>query len=85
MSTVLQKIPTTINLRSDLIESLNNEAKKNKQPLDMFIENILMEVSFDEPNKDTVEAIKELRSGKYAGTLDVSSYVLFVKSLEAIE
>lgn len=85
MGTVVQRTPMTFNLRLDLIESLNKEAKKNRQSLDSFIENILMEISFDEPNEDTVEAIKELRSGNYAGELDVSGYAMFIKSLKAIK
>lgn len=35
-----------------------------------------------EPNKETMEAIAEARSGKYAGTIDTSSMENFVKSCE---
>lgn len=34
------------------------------------------------PNKETMEAIEEARSGKYAGTIDTSSMENFVKSCE---
>lgn len=33
------------------------------------------------PNKETIEAIKEVRSGKYAGKIDVSSKDTVVKSI----
>lgn len=82
---VLRRTPTIFNLRSDLVETLNREAKSNHLPLDVFVENILMDISFDQPNKETIEAIEEARAGKYAGELDVSSFDSFVKSIEAIE
>jgi len=55
--TAIQRTPTIINLRADLVESLNKEAMKHKQQLDTFIENILMEVSFDELSKDTLKSL----------------------------
>lgn len=34
------------------------------------------------PNKDTLEALDEARSGKYAGVVDTSSFEAFMKSLD---
>ena len=33
------------------------------------------------PNAETIEAIEESRSGKYAGTVDTSSMDAFMKSM----
>lgn len=37
---------------------------------------------YSEPNEETVAAIRETRSGKYAGTIDTSSMEAFIKSCE---
>lgn len=47
----------------------------------MLIESILLEAVMDEPNEETVAAINESRSGKYAGTIDLTSKEAFLKSM----
>lgn len=44
-----------------------------------------LDAIYYEPNEATLEAIEEARSGRYAGTLDASSFEAFMKSIEAIE
>lgn len=44
-----------------------------------------MDFTCSVPNEETRAAIDEARSGKYAGTLDVSSFEAFMKSVHAIE
>lgn len=44
-----------------------------------------MDAVYSEPNEETIAAINEARSGKYAGTIDVSSFDAFMKSLDEIE
>ncbi len=53
--------------------------------MDDFVESILLDAIYYEPNEATLEAIEEARSGRYAGTLDASSFEAFMKSIEAIE
>ena len=45
----------------------------------------LMDAVYSEPNEETIAAIEEARSGKSAGTIDVSSFDAFMKSLDEIE
>lgn len=85
MEVVPQKTTITLNLRSDLTEVLNKEAADKHLPLELFIETLLTEVSFNKPNKETIKAIKELQSGQSAGVLDVTSFAAFTKSLEVIK
>lgn len=85
METAVQRTPMTLNLRSDLVNTLSKEALKESLSLDALVEDILMGVSFDRPNKETTEAIEELKAGKYAGELDVSNCSMFIKSLNSIE
>lgn len=40
--------------------------------------------SSHEPNEETIEAIEEARSGKHAGTIDMSSFAAFMKSCETM-
>lgn len=35
--------------------------------------------------EETIEAIKETRSGKYAGTLDMTDFDSFLKSIDSAE
>ena len=35
------------------------------------------------PNSETIAAIEEIRNGKYAGELDMSSYDAFMKSINS--
>lgn len=44
-----------------------------------------MDAVYSEPNEETIAAIEEARSGKYAGTIDASSFEAFMKSLNEIE
>lgn len=37
------------------------------------------------PNSETIVAIEEIRNGKYAGELDMSSFDAFMKSINSIE
>ena len=53
--------------------------------MDDFVESILLDAIYYGPNEATLEAIEEARSGRYAGTLDASSFEAFMKSIEAIE
>lgn len=44
-----------------------------------------MDAVYSEPNEETIAAINEARSGEYAGTIDVSNFDAFMKSLDEIE
>lgn len=66
---LIDRKQTTFRLRED--RSLNN-----------YVESALMDVVERKPNKKTLEAIKELREGKFAGTIDTGSMEAFIKSCE---
>lgn len=61
------------------------QAKKANRSLNNFVESTLMDAVYSEPNEETIAAINEARSGKYAGTIDVSNFDAFMKSLDEIE
>ena len=68
-----------------MLQILQEQAKKANRSLNNFVESTLMDAVYSEPNEETIAAINEARSGKYAGTIDVSSFDAFMKSLDEIE
>lgn len=64
---------------------MQEQAKKANRSLNNFVESTLMDAVYSEPNEETIAAIEEARSGKYAGTIDASSFEAFMKSLNEIE
>ena len=81
MEAVVRK-QTSFRLREDLLQILQEHAKKANRSLNNYVESMLMEVVYSEPNEETKAAIKEARSGKFAGTIDTSSMEAFIKSCE---
>lgn len=79
MEAVIRK-QTSFRLREDL-----QQAKKANRSLNNFVESTLMDAVYSEPNEETIAAINEARSGKYAETIDVSNFDAFMKSLDEIE
>ena len=64
MQTVSTKVQTAFRLDQELIKRLKMKAKKDNRSLNNYVETILMDVVYDEPNDETVAAIEEVRSGK---------------------
>lgn len=79
------KKQTAFRLDSDLLDALKSAAKREHRSLNNFVECILRDVIYTEPNEETKEAIAEARSGKSAGTLDMGSFETFMNSLDEIE
>ena len=84
MEAVIRK-QTSFRLREDLLQILQEQAKKANRSLNNFVESTLMDAVYSEPNEETIAAIEEARSGKYAGTIDASSVEAFMKSVIEIE
>ena len=78
MEAVIRK-QTSFRLREDLLKVLQEEARKANRSLNNYVESMLMEVVYSEPNEETKAVIKE---GKFAGTIDTSSMEAFIKSCE---
>lgn len=79
------KKQTAFRLDSDLLDALKNAAKRERRSLNNFVETLLMEIMYTEPNEETKAAIEEARSGKSAGTIDTSCFEAFMKSVNEIE
>ena len=70
-------------LNVDLIERLKELAKREHRSLNNFVECVLLDVAYNEPNKLTKAAIEEARSGKLRDVdpLDTSSVEDMFKSV----
>lgn len=84
MEAVIRK-QTSFRLREDLLQVLQEQAKKANRSLNNFVESTLMDAMYSEPNKETVAAIEEARSGKYSGTIDTTDFNSFMQSINEIE
>ena len=70
-------------LNADLLETLKRHAKAANCSLNNYVESVLLDAMYFEPNEETKTAIEEARSGKpAAGTLDLDNFDAFVKSID---
>ena len=81
MELAVNKKAQSFRLPVDLIERLKKMAKKENRSLNNFVECVLLDVAYREPNEETLDAINNAREGKYEGTLDVSSVEAMYKSM----
>ncbi|MGM9774179.1 MAG: toxin-antitoxin system protein [Candidatus Egerieousia sp.] len=73
---------TAFRLRADLLERLRVAARKENRSLNNYVESVLLDAVYREPNEDTLAAMKEAVGGKNLTTVDTSSFNAFLKSLE---
>lgn len=83
MEAAIHKTPTTFLLSSDLVNRLKSMAKGEHSSLNSYVERILLNIAYSEPNADTLAAIDEARSGKLRNMpeLDLSSIEAMEKSM----
>ena len=83
MEATVQKKATMSRLNVDLIERLKEMAKREHRSLNNFVECVLLDVVYNEPNEDTKAAIEEARSGKLRDmpSVDTSSVEAMFKSM----
>jgi hypothetical protein len=80
-SLVIKK-QTAFRFSEDLLNRLRAAAKKENSSLNNYVENILMDVVYRKPNKETLDAIQEARDGKNLFEIDMTDMETFLKSLE---
>lgn len=74
--------PTMFRLKTDLLNRLKIAAKRENRSLNNYVESVLMDVVYHEPNAETIAAIEEARRGNDLPPVDTSSFEAFCKSLE---
>jgi len=63
METTTIRRPASFRLRADLLEGLKRNAARANRSLNNYVENVLLDVVYNEPNEETKEAIREAMSG----------------------
>lgn len=83
MEAAIQKKATMFRLNIDLIDRLKELAKREHRSLNNFVECVLLDVAYNEPNEITKAAIEEAKSGKLCNTppIDTSSVEAMLKSM----
>ena len=75
------KVQTAFRFDSELLRRLKIKAKQENRSLNNYVETVLMDVVYDEPNEETIEAIREVKSGKNLERLDLDKFDDFVAAL----
>ena len=81
MQTATVKVQTAFRLDSELLRRLKVLAKRENRSLNNYVETVLMDVAYDEPNNETLEALNEVRGGGQLQKLDVDNLEEFVEAL----
>ncbi|MDE6268554.1 MAG: ribbon-helix-helix domain-containing protein [Muribaculaceae bacterium] len=83
MEAAIQKKAAMFRLPADLIDRLKELAKREHRSLNNFVECILLDVAYSEPNDETKAAIAEARSGKLrdVAPIDTTSTESMFKSV----
>lgn len=80
METIIDRKQTSFRLSTELVNRLRQAARKENRSLNNFVESVLMDIVYNEPNELTRAAIQEVKAGRFAGTINTSSMDAFVKS-----
>lgn len=81
MRTSTNKVQTAFRFDSELLRRLKIRAKKENRSLNNYVETVLMDVVYDEPNEETVKAIREAQGNKNVERLDLDKFDEFVAAL----
>ena len=72
---------TAFRLRKDLLEKLKKEAAKENRSVNNYVETLLLDAVYREPNEETLAAMREIESGTELEALDMDDFDKFIASL----
>ena len=81
METIVERKQTSFRLRTDLLKRMEKEASKENQSLNDFVESILMDNMYFQPNETTLAAMREAESGVELEELDLDNFDEYIKTL----
>lgn len=73
---------TAFRLRTDLLDRLKVAAKKENRSLNNFVESVLLDAVYREPNEETLTAMKDAKGNGNLETLDLDNFEKYVESLK---
>ena len=81
MGTIVERKQTSFRLRTDLLKRMKKEASKENRSLNDFVESILMDNMYFQPNETTLAAMREAESGVELEELDLDNFDEYIKTL----
>lgn len=82
MDITLEKKAHVFRLPAYLLDKLKELAKKDRRSLNNYVECLLLDAVYHEPNEETVKAMNEAKEGKLSGPIDTSSVEAMLKSMD---
>ncbi len=81
MNTAIERKPASFRFRTDLLDRLKKNAVRQNRTLNNYVESILLDIVYNEPNDTTRAAIEEAMSGRnrnkvYASADDMMNDIL---------
>ena len=81
MDIVINRKQTAFRLSTDLLAKLKEAATRENRSLNNYVESVLMDVVYNNPNKLTIKAMKEARENRELETLKAEDIEVLVNSL----
>lgn len=81
----IERIQIAFHLRKDLLDKIKKNAIKENKSINSYVETLLLDAVYTEPNEETLAAMREVESGTELETLDMSNFDSFMKSIYEIE
>ena len=78
----VDRTQTAFSLRTDLLDRLKVAAKKENRSLNNFVESVLLDAVYREPNEETLTAMKDAKENGNLETLDLDNFEKYVESLK---
>jgi len=64
-----------------LLDKLKELAQKDRRSLNNYVEGILLDAVYHEPNAETLASLKDAKEGKTDGPIDTTSVEAMLKSM----
>lgn len=82
MELAIEKKAHVFRLPTYLLDKLKELAQKDRRSLNNYVECLLLDAVYHDPNDVTRAALEEAKSGKLEGPIDTSSVEAMLKSMD---
>lgn len=81
MDAILDRKQTAFRFSTELLAKLKEAATRENRSLNNYVESVLMEVVYNNPNKLTIKAMREAREKRELETLAADNLETLISSL----
>ena len=81
MDIAIDRKQTAFRLSTDLLTKLKEAATRENRSLNNYVESVLMDVVYNNPNKLTIKAMREARENRELETLKADNVDALINSL----